>query len=65
MPWIETIAYADAGGRLRQLYERITRPGGPWLRLLNRARRVRPLTRQRRRSEGLVTRLDRRAAPGL
>ena len=26
MPWIETIAYADAGGRLRQLYERIKGP---------------------------------------
>ena len=27
MPWIETIAYAEAGGRLRQLYERIKGPG--------------------------------------
>ncbi len=27
MPWIETITYADAGGRLRQLYARIKGPG--------------------------------------
>ena len=27
MPWIETIAYADASGRLRQLYDRIKGPG--------------------------------------
>ena len=29
MPWIETIAYAETGGRLRQLYQRIKGPGGP------------------------------------
>ena len=27
MPWIETIAYTQASGRLRQLYERIKGPG--------------------------------------
>ena len=36
MPWIETIAYAESSGRLRQLYERIKGPSttspGPLMR---------------------------------
>ena len=27
MTWIKTITFADATGRLRQLYERVTGPG--------------------------------------